>query len=346
MEGHYLDISWKTILKVAFTTALCYLLFLVHQIIIWFLFALIIAVLLRSVIDFFRYRHFPYWLSVLLTYLLIFGILGGIIYLSLPVIIQEVHQVIVSLPAYLPEFKALLNRVGIEIPFVSLQGLSSRLLQQAPGDIFQAVGTLFGGLASTFFVLTMAVFLSFQKQEFGEVIAFLSAKRYQKRILKAWKRSRREVSAWFWMRIIGVLFIAVTYFLTYQLFDIQGALVLGLLAGLLDFIPYFGPLAATLLGGIFVGIQVSWILAIVVVIILFALQNIESHLLTPLVGKKLIGLPPYLILLAIALGGQLFGLLGAFLAIPVVAIIYRFVVDFKTGEYQERSFEEERAPLE
>lgn len=346
MEGHYLDISWKSILKVAFTAALCYLLFLVHQTVVWLLFALIIAVLLRSVIDFFHHRRLPYWLSIFLTYLLIFILLGAIIYFSLPVIIQEVHHLIVSLPAYLPGLKALLGQLGIEIPFTSLQELPSRLLQQTPEDIFQAVGTLFGSLASTFFILTMAVFLSFQKKEFGEVIAFLSAQRYQKRIIKAWKRSRKEVSAWFWMRVIGVLFIAVTYSLTYQLFNIQGALVLGLLAGLLDFIPYFGPLVATLLGGMFVGVQFSWILAIAVMIILFSLQNIESHILSPLVGKKLIGLPPYLILLAIALGAQLFGLLGAFLAIPVVAIVYRFIIDFKAGEYQEENLEEREAPLE
>jgi predicted PurR-regulated permease PerM len=346
MEGNYLDISWKAILKVAFTVALCYLLFLVRQIIIWFVFALIISILLRSVIDFFRHWRLPHWLAVLTTYLLIFGILGGVIYLSLPVIIKEVHQLIVSLPTYLPEFKAFLGNLGIEIPFSSFQEISTRLLQQAPGDILQALGVFFGGLVSTFFVLTMAVFLSFQKQGFGEILAFLSAKRYQKRILKAWKRSRKEVSSWFWMRIIGIAFIAVTYFLTYQLFNIEGALMLGVLSGLLDFIPYFGPLIGALLGGIFAGVQVSWVLGGVIIIILFALQNIESHILSPLVGKKLIGLPPYLILLAITLGAQLFGFLGTILAIPVVAIIYRFIIDFKMGEYERERTEERRIPLE
>lgn len=339
MEEHYLDISWKAILKVAFTVALCYLLFLMHDILIWFLFALIISILLRSLIDFFYNRKVPYWLSVLLTYIVIFGSLGGVIYLVMPVMIGEIRQAIVALPLYFTQLQGPLQRIGLAIPFSSLQEFSTYLLQQAPQDIFQSLGRLFGGLASVGFVLTMAVFLSFEKKGLGEAIAFLSSRNYQSRILKAWKRSRQEVSHWFGMRIIGSVFIILTYFLTYQLFGIKAALVLALLAGILDFIPYFGPLVAISMGGLLTGLQFSWPLAAVIVAILFAFQVIESHLLTPLLGKKLIGLPPYLILLAITIGGLLFNFAGSLLAIPVAAIIYRFVIDFKTGEYQEEKIE-------
>lgn len=345
MESPSLDISWKTILKIVFTLGLGYLLFLIRQILVWLLFALIISILLRSLINFFYHRKVPYWLSVLLTYIVIFGTLGGIVYISIPVVVQEVHQAIMSLPTYLPQLQGFLEKIGIQSSFSSFQELSVRFLQQTPQDILQFFGKFFGGLAATMFILTMAIFLSFEKQGFGEMVAFLSAHRYQKRILKAWERSRREVSYWFGIRIIGAVFISITYFLTYQLFDVKAALVLGLIAGVFDFIPYFGPFVATLLGGLLVGVQVSWALSLVVMIILFSMQLIESHILTPLVGRKLIGLPPYLILLAIAIGGQLFGFLGALLAIPVVAIIYRFVIDFKSGEYQEPS-QEERVTIE
>ena len=231
------------------------------------------------------------------------------------------------------------------MPFDSLKQLSLHLLQQTPENISQAINRFAGGAGALAFILTMAVFLSFERKGFGEVVAFLSARRYQKKILKAWQRARKEVSSWFGMRVIGALFITVSYFLTYKLLNVRAALVLALLAGILDFIPYFGPLAATLLGGLLTGIQFSWPIALGVIIILFALQIIESHVLTPLVGKKLIGLPPYLIFLAVTIGGQLFGIFGAFFAIPVAAIIYRFVIDFKTGEYQEERLEERRVEI-
>jgi len=51
--------------------------------------------------------------------------------------------------------------------------------------------------------------------------------------------------------------------------------------------------------------------------------------------KKFTGLPPYLVLLSVAVGGSLFGIIGAILAIPITAIIYRFIVDLKSGEYIE-----------
>ena len=345
MENPSLDISWKTIWKIVFTLGLGYLLFLIRQILVWLLFALIISILLRSLINFFYHRRVPYWLSVLLTYIVIFGALGGIIYISIPVVVQEIQQVIVAFPAYLPQLQGFLQRIGIQSSFTSFQGLSNHFLQQSPQDILRFLESFFGGLGATIFVLTMAIFLSFEKKGFGEMMAFLSARRYQKRILKAWKRSRREVSYWFGVRIIGATFITISYFLTYQLFGVKAALVLALIAGVFDFIPYFGPFVATLLGGLLVGLQISWPLAFVVMMILFAMQLIESHILTPLVGKKLIGLPPYLILLAIVIGGELFGFLGAFFAIPVIAIIYRFIIDFKSGEYQEQP-EEEKVAIE
>ena len=345
MESPSLDISWKTIWKVVFTLGLGYLLFLIRQILVWLLFALIISILLRSLIDFFYHRKVPYWLSVLLTYIIIFGVLGGIVYISIPVVVQEIQQAIVTFPSYLPQLQEFLQKIGLQPSFSSLQDLSNHFLQQSPQDVLRFLSRFFGGLGATTFVLTMAVFLSFERKGFGEMLAFLSARRYQKRILKAWKRSRREVSYWFGIRIIGATFITISYFLTYQLFGIRAALVLALLAGVFDFIPYFGPLVATLFGGLLVGLQVSWPLAFVVMMILFAMQIIESHILTPLVGRKLIGLPPYLILLAIVIGGALFGFLGALLAIPVIAIIYRFVIDFKSGEYQEQP-EEESVALE
>lgn len=344
MESPSLDISWKTIWKIVFTLGLGYLLFLIRQILVWLLFALIISILLRSLIDFFYRRRIPYWLSVLLTYVLIFGVLGGIVYISIPVVVQEIHQAIVSFPSYLPQLQEFLQKIGMQPSFYSLQDLSNHFLQETPQDVMRFLGSFFGGLAATVFVLTMAIFLSFEKKGFGEMVAFLSARRYQKRILKAWKRSRREVSYWFGIRIIGATFITISYFLTYQLFGVKAALVLALIAGVFDFIPYFGPLVVTLFGGLLVGLQISWALALVIMIILFAMQLIESHILTPLVGRKLIGLPPYLILLAIVIGGELFGFLGALLAIPVIAIIYRFIIDFKSGEYQGQP--EEREALE
>jgi len=101
-----------------------------------------------------------------------------------------------------------------------------------------------------------------------------------------------------------------------------------------NFIPYVGSLLAALLAALVIGLQLGWITAFIILIILYFIQAIESYVLSPLLTKKMIGLPPYLILLALAIGGALFGLVGAFLAIPMTAIIYQFVLDLKRGEYQ------------
>ena len=82
-----------------------------------------------------------------------------------------------------------------------------------------------------------------------------------------------------------------------------------------------------------IGIQISWETAILITGIMFVVQFIEGHVFSPLLIRKFTNLPLYLILLAITVGGKLFGILGAFLAIPITAAIYRFVIDLKRGDY-------------
>ena len=179
----------------------------------------------------------------------------------------------------------------------------------------------------------MALFISLQEDAIENLLLFFSPRRYYRRILVAWNRSRKEVFHWFGTRIICSLFVAAAYFLVFQLFNVEGALILALIGGVLDFLPYIGPLIAIALAGMSIGIQISWETAILITGILFVVQFVEGHVFSPLLIRKFTNLPLYLILLAITVGGKLFGILGAFLAIPITAAIYRFVIDLKRGDY-------------
>lgn len=327
-----LDLSWRTIARVVFTIALVFLLFVLRDLLISFLFALVLAVLLKSAIVFF-YRHgLPYWASALLTYGLVFGVFAALLYLSIPLVFVEIKNLATVLPEYLEQVGPMFSALGLEIGVLGDWAQES-LLPRAPENVLQALGSVMGGLANTGFVLLMALFVSLERKGVEAVIAFLSPARYQKRVIKAWTRSRKQVTHWFGTRIISSLFVVAAYFLVYQLFGASAALVLALIAGAANFIPYVGSLMAALLGAGIVALQLNWVTALIVLIILFVIQAIEAYVLTPLLTRKATGLPPYLVLLALAIGGTLFGLVGAFLAIPMTAIVYRFVIDMKGGEY-------------
>ena len=122
MEGNRqtLDISWETILKIALSGSIFYLLYLVRDAVIWFFFALIISVLLEPAVNFLRWLRIPKFLAVVLTYLSIFGALGLIIYVTAPFFITEIRQFSQLVPQYFEKINPIFEGLKIEA-FQSLE---------------------------------------------------------------------------------------------------------------------------------------------------------------------------------------------------------------------------------
>src|SRR6056297_130519 len=336
-----LDLSWKTITKIVITFAVAYLLFAIQEIVIMTIFALVLAILLRSGIDSVSRKWIPRWVASTIVYVFIFGSVGMLIYFSAPIIAEEVHSILPNLSHYLEEAAPILEKLDLA-SWKNLQSVDEALssfVKTTSQGILNSLSTIFGSIASMIFVLTLGIFISLEKRGVDDLISLLAPERYTDRVHKAWRRSRREISHWFNSRIICSLFIGAAYFVVYQLFGVRAALILALLAFFLNFIPYIGALTANLLGAFVVGIESSWVAALLVLVILILIQQIEAYIVFPMLTKKFTGLPPYLVLLSVAIGGSLFGVIGAILAIPITAIIYRFIVDLKSGEYLEEEVE-------
>ena len=108
---------------------------------------------------------------------------------------------------------------------------------------------------------------------------------------------------------------------------IKYPLSMGLIGGIFNFIPYIGPLVS---GAFIVLITAmdSFPKAVFILIALIIIQLIEGSLLTPILSKKFIGLSPVLVMMALAIGGTLWGFLGALLAIPLAGITFEFLKEF------------------
>lgn len=168
------------------------------------------------------------------------------------------------------------------------------------------------------------------------VIVFLgiftaaSPETYRRGLLRLFSRERRsrlgevldEMAAalrgWLVGQLIAVILIAITTSAALALIGMPGALLLGLQAGLFNFIPYLGPVIAAgpiLLAAMSVSTtMVVWAIGMHIVI-----QTIEGYVLVPIIQKRAVDLPPVLSLAAVLIFGALFGALGVALATPVVA---------------------------
>ncbi len=337
-----LDISWGTILKISFAILIFYLVYLIRDILIWFIFALIISVLFNPAIKFLQKLRIPRVLSVIFIYVAIFGVLGLTIYWTAPMFVLEIQQFSQLFPQYFEKIAPPLRTLGIEA-FESMETFTQaigNMLQKASSDILSALALFFGGIGSTIFILAIALFLSLEEGWVEKVISLLFPKRYEAYALSVWERSQNKVSGWFGSRILTCLFVGVAFFITLYLFNVKYALSLSLLAGVLDFIPVLGPVIVGAAAFLFVALD-SWLKAFFVLIAFILIQQVEGNIIAPILTRKFVGLPPVLVLISLSVGAKLLGVLGAVLAIPLAGILFEFIRDFlkRKKEYvsQERA---------
>ncbi|HEY0089405.1 MAG TPA: AI-2E family transporter, partial [Candidatus Lokiarchaeia archaeon] len=146
---------------------------------------------------------------------------------------------------------------------------------------------------------------------------------------------------WFSTRIIACVFVGVVSYIAFLVFGVRYSFLLALLAGILNFVPIVGPIITGLLIITIVALDPTttsnqMVRTIFVLITFVLIQQVENNILTPILSKKFIDLPPVLVLVALVVGGTLWGFLGAILATPLAGILYEFSREFLQKRKTER----------
>jgi len=328
-QDNVLDISWGTILKITVAFLGFYILYRVRDILVLIILASILSVLFDPVINFLQRRKIPRLISTLFVYVSIFGILGLFIYYISPLFISEIQKFNQLFPQYFEKLSPILRGIGMEA-FENFETFTKTLqewLLRASSSIFGVIISIFGGIFSAITIFALSVFISLEEKGIEQGLKLLLPRKHEAYFLDLWERCQLKTTAWFGSRILCCLFVGILSYFTLWLFDVNYAFSLGLFAGITNIIPIFGPILAAILITIIAGLD-SWSKAPFVLIAFSLIQQIEGNILTPILTKKLLGLPPVLVLIAIMMGGKLWGILGAILSIPLAGIIYEFLKDF------------------
>ena len=330
MKEQTLDVSWETIIKVFIAGFVFYILFLARDILVWFFFALIISLLVEPAIHFLRKFRVPKILAVTLIYVSIFGLLGLIIYLIAPIFIFEIKQLSQNITEYVEKLNPVFQSLGLDITgnFEDLTSGLIRLLQESSKSVIKAISVFFGGVASTILIFVLAFYISLEDRGPEKFLSLLVPKKYEHYIINLFEKAQYKVSGWFGARVLACIFVGLTSFIIFFLLGIKYAFILALVSGVLNFVPYVGPLVTGIIAVVFVGVSNSWLMAVYVVIALYAIQALENNIVTPLLMKKILDLPPVLVLLSLLVGGTIFGVLGMIFVVPVFGIVYEFLKEF------------------
>jgi len=335
-QSSSLNINWSSVVKLALGVIFLYVVYEIKDILVLFVFGLIIGILFNFVIDALEKRKIPRASAAAFVYLSVFSLLGLFVYKTAPVFLAEIKEFLNNLPAYLGKISPLFEKFGIEAfksraDFIKAVQLN---LEKASENIFNAIFSIFGGAFSTLFIIFMAFFVSLERNLIERLVSVFAPSEYQDYFNDLWRRSRKKVSGWFLSKVIGVIFVGVSTYLVLRILNVKYAPILSLLAGLADFVPIIGPFSAGIVIGAIVAFT-SLVQAFFVVAAFILIQLLENNLVLPLLFKKFTGLSPVLILVALAIGAKLWGIWGAILVVPLAGVLYEIFRDYLKKKKEE-----------
>ena len=198
-------------------------------------------------------------------------------------------------------------------------------VQTLTGHAQTALGAIFGLVTSAVLIVFVGLFVAANPDLYRRGALHLVAPSRRARVGEVMDAAAEMLRWWLLGQIATMALIAVTTWLVLWMIGLPGAFVLGLLAGLLNFIPYLGPI----LGGIPIflsamphgGEMLLWVMGAY-----FLVQTLEGYVIAPMIQGRAVDLPPALTLSALVLAGALFGALGIALATPMLAVIRIAVV--------------------
>ncbi|OHA70815.1 MAG: hypothetical protein A3H01_02285 [Candidatus Wildermuthbacteria bacterium RIFCSPLOWO2_12_FULL_40_9] len=333
-----LDISWGTLLKIAALVVAFYILYQIKDILVWFVFALIISILINPAIEFLKKFKVPHSLAVFLVYVGFFGILFLLIYLTAPMFVSEIQQFSQVLPQYFEQASPTLKKLGVRAleDIESFIGLLGKTLEKITANILNILFVVFGGIFASIFILTVAIFISLEEKWIEKSVVVLFPQQYEDYVLTVFRKCQKKVNNWFTTRIISSVFVGLATYISLLIFRASYPFSFGLMAGLLNFVPVIGPVITGIM--LFIVIALDDLFKALFVIAVFTIiQQIEGGFLMPILSKRFIGLSPVLVLVALAIGGVLWGFLGAVLAVPLAGIVVEFTKDFLKKKREEEA---------
>jgi predicted PurR-regulated permease PerM len=318
------------------------------SIIIAALLAFLIEPLLRWAVN---RLHAPRWLALTITYLVIAAIaFGAVIFVPILLIDSiaqiDFSQIIADIDAWLADLAARLEASGfLGIDFSGISAVGDAASQAEPGgglldpgallSAFESalvaaaglVGVVVSVVSSIFFVLIISVYLSVDSERLLRPLPRLVKGPNEYDVLEVGRRMNRVWGDYVRGESIMMIVIGFTTFVVTWLIGVPGALFLGVIAGLLEVIPTFGPIIATIPAVLIALFQGStrfddmnnFLFALIVIAAYILIQQLESNIIQPKVMGTSVKIPPILVLISITAAYQVAGILGAILAVPVVA---------------------------
>lgn len=269
-----------------------------------------------------KYTPIPAPLAVGITVLILGVLFGLLMWLLVPRVIAQGEIFIDTLPGAISELEQTVRQLPYgpfiidQLPTPEELDPQGDILPQAV-DTVNVITTILANLVLVFFV---ALFFALSPGIYRAGIIKLVPKGGRDRARNVINAVNDTLGAWLLGRLISMAAVGILVTIGLWFLGVPLALFMGFLAGLLDFVPFFGPFVAAVPAVLFAFVD-SPATALWVVLLYLAVQQVESYLVTPIIQQRAVHLPPVLTIIAVFVFGELFGILGLLVATPLIAVV-------------------------
>jgi predicted PurR-regulated permease PerM len=336
-ESTKINISTSTIVRTILFVVLALLLLQIKDILMLILVSIVIASFVESGVFFFKRFNIQRSLSVPIIFAVSIGILIAVFYAFVPIVFRELSGVVSLISSYIPSSAAIDSQsikgaTKLVSNFSSNSSISDVLsnIKTATATLSEGVtaviGSAFGGVVNLLLVTILSFYFSIQERGIVTFLRIITPSKNEKYVVGLWARTQQKIGLWFKGQLmLGVIVGAVT-FIGMAILGLQYSFLVGVVTGIAEIIP-FGIIFATIPALLFALIQGGTVLALKVLIFYVVFHQIENYVLAPLVMRRVVGIPPLVVLLSFMIGITLAGFWGAILAIPVAVFVLEYMSD-------------------
>jgi predicted PurR-regulated permease PerM len=322
---------WATLVLVFIALSFC-LLYWFNEVVFILLIAIVMGTVIRPVVTWLHRQGLPRIAAVALVYFLLLTLLISFVLLVFPLIVEQGTTTAAAVPGYYQGLRAwmvdypnqLIVRLSEFLP-ATLSGLEPN--QQTGQQMLDFAGQAAGYAVSTaqlIFMATAILMLAFHwtldGQRSIQSLLLLVPLRQRQGISELFAALETKVGFYIVGQAVLCLSVGILALVAYLLIGLPNALVLALVAGVMEVVPLVGPLLgavpAAVIALAIAPSKLAWVIVATLVI-----QQLENAILVPRVMRRAVGVNPFISLLAIFAFSSLFGFLGALMAVPIAAII-------------------------
>lgn len=321
--------------------ALAYVFFQIADFLLVLVASIVIASAIEPVTQWAKRRNIPRLPTVISVYVFAALFLAGFFYFLLLPLIGEVSSFIRTLTVY---SNSIVNDNVLSGMFknqeifggIDTKGLLSDLntylnsfsnfLSQG---VLATVSVVFGGMVSFVLMIVISFYLAVQDDGISKFLSIITPLKHEKYVINLWKRSQIKIGYWMQGQLLLAILVMVLVYIGLLIIGIPHALLLAVIAGVLELIPLFGATLAAI-PALFVAYTTDGVTtALIVALLYLVIQQLENHVIYPLVVKKMVGLPAIVSILALIVGGQLAGFIGVLISVPVAAVVMEYLNDLE-----------------